>query len=250
MRLLTLNIRFGAGSESPGKPGYDVPSSKRKLRAVADAVASVDPDVVALQEVYGALQAERIAGHIGMKSIYTRHPISYALDFFEWGLAFCHRSKTLQVSNPTLEGTLSARSRRKMLMATLEMDEGPVTFVNVHFDPRGIVGQAESLVGLFPDEAAPRVLMGDFNCRADDVGLGAVRRQWVDSCRAVKTEASREADQVGTLPGRRERIDHIFIDPRFHRVVEAGLVSADYRRVSDHVAYFADLRPELSGQGR
>jgi endonuclease/exonuclease/phosphatase family metal-dependent hydrolase len=250
MRLLTLNIRFGAGSEMPDKAGYDVPSSKRKIIAVADAIASSDPDVVALQEVKGALQAEQIAGRLDMKSVYSRHPIRYALDFFEWGLAFCYRSKLLQVENPTLAGTVEARSGRKMLMITLEQEEGPVTFVNAHFDPRGIAGQAECLVGLFPGEAAPRVLMGDFNCLSDDDGLGAVHRHWVDSCRAAATVASREADRLGTLLGRQARIDHIFIDPRFHRVLDAGLVSGDHRRVSDHIGYFADVRPVSTGQRR
>ncbi len=243
MRLLTLNIRFGAGCESPDKPGYDVHSSKRKIYALADAIASVDPDVVALQEVKGALQAERIAGRLGMKTVYTRHPISYALDFFEWGLAVCHRSKLLQVLNPTLEGTVSSRSRRKMLLVTLDQEEGPVTFVDIHFDPRGIADQAKSLIGQFTGEPAPRVLMGDFNCPAEDDGLAGVREHWVDSCRAATTDASREADRLGTLLARRARIDHIFIDPRFHRVVDAGLVPEDHRRVSDHIGYFADVRP-------
>jgi hypothetical protein len=100
---MAFNIRFGAGSEEPGKPGYDVPSSSAKIRAVAEAISSVAPDVVALQEVRDASQAGHIARLLGMKTVYSRHPAAYSLDFFEWGLAlFCGHQKTFPglVRNP------------------------------------------------------------------------------------------------------------------------------------------------------
>jgi endonuclease/exonuclease/phosphatase family metal-dependent hydrolase len=62
-----------------------------------------------------------------------------------------------------------------------------------------------------------------------------------DSCRAVDTPASREAEAVGTLVGTHRRIDHIFVaEERFH-VREAGLLAPPHRGVSDHVGYYADV---------
>jgi endonuclease/exonuclease/phosphatase family metal-dependent hydrolase len=247
MRLLTLNIRFGAGSETPEKPGYDVPSSKAKILAVAEAIDAASPDIVALQEVNGARQAERIAGHLGMKSVYTRHPIRYALDFFEWGLAFCFRSRLRKVRNPTLKGPADARSGRTVLAVTLEEEEGPVTCVNVHFHPRGTAEQAAHLVGLFPESASPGIIMGDFNCSPDDDGLGALRDRWKDSCRAAATRAGREAEDIGTLVHGSARIDQILVDPRSYETIDAGLVPPEHRRVSDHIGYFADVLPVSAG---
>lgn len=90
MRLLTLNIRFGAGSDFPEKPGYDLPINTGKLTAIAAAIGALQPDVAALQEVYNARQAKCLADMLHMNLVYARHPSSYSLDFFEWGLAFLH----------------------------------------------------------------------------------------------------------------------------------------------------------------
>lgn len=59
MRLLTLNIRFGAGIEFPDKHGYDVPVSDKKITALSSAIGSVQPDIVALQEVKSERQVQR-----------------------------------------------------------------------------------------------------------------------------------------------------------------------------------------------
>ena len=67
LRLLTFNIRFGSGCEKIHIPGYDLQSSLKNLYAIAAAIDSIKPDVVALQEVRGAAQAEKIAGKLGMQ---------------------------------------------------------------------------------------------------------------------------------------------------------------------------------------
>ena len=55
MRIMTLNMRYGSGAEKLGDPGYNLPSSPAKLQAIAAAIRSVEPDVVALQEVRNQL---------------------------------------------------------------------------------------------------------------------------------------------------------------------------------------------------
>lgn len=242
MKLLTFNVRFGAGSGAREKPGYDVPSSKAKIAAVAGAIGSVGPDVAALQEVKGACQAERIAAILGMKFVYTRHPVSYALDFFEWGLAFLFNSKLLQVDNPTLDDRADIRRRRKLLRIVLDEKDGPVTFFNVHFDRGPIRRQAERLVALASGRPPADVLMGDFNCLPGDPGLEPVRSRWTDACRVASTGSSREAEEKGTLVGTTSRLDYIFVDPLAWSVDDAGLVAEKHRGVSDHIAYFARIR--------
>lgn len=58
-RLLTINIRFGSGCEKLDLPGYDLHSSPKNLDAIAAAIDSIEPDVVALQEVRGSPKQKR-----------------------------------------------------------------------------------------------------------------------------------------------------------------------------------------------
>jgi len=80
LRLVTLNMRFGAGSRILDRPAYDVPFSTRKLSPIADALESVEPDIVALQEVSNP----RLAKLLKMGCAYMPQRSSYAFDFFEW----------------------------------------------------------------------------------------------------------------------------------------------------------------------
>jgi len=239
---MTFNIRFGAGSEEPEKPGYDVPSSAAKILAVAEAISSAAPDVVALQEVRDATQAGHIARLLGMKTVYSRHPAAYSLDFFEWGLAFLFRSERMSMDNPDLDNPGDDRTRRKMLAITLAGEEGNLSLLNVHFHHREIKRQADRLAAFCFGGGWPQVLMGDFNCQADDGSLAPIRSHWTDTCRAVSTESSREAEETGTLLESRARIDHIFVDLRYFTVENAGLVANEHRQASDHIPYFADIK--------
>lgn len=102
LRLMTLNIRYGAGCENLDKPGYDLPSPAKKLTALAEAIGSVDPALVALQEVRNEHQAKSIAHLLGMNSVYLSHPLGYRLYFFQWGLAFLHRFKMVETGSRTI----------------------------------------------------------------------------------------------------------------------------------------------------
>ncbi|MBC2713280.1 MAG: endonuclease/exonuclease/phosphatase family protein [Desulfosarcina sp.] len=88
---------------------------------------------------------------------------------------------------------------------------------------------------------SPLVLAGDFNCPADDPALSPIRTRMVDTCSAVDVTGAREADAVGTMVLYNIRIDHIFFDPRYLSVNDAGLLPESHRLVSDHIGYHADL---------
>lgn len=244
MRVLTLNIRFGAGSENPEKPGYDLPITTAKLAAIAAAIGGLRPDVAALQEVYNARQVERLAEMLDMRFVYVRHPSGYALDFFEWGLALLHRFETIRTTQHLVAFDPKLSSGRHALIATLRIEGQPVTFVNVHLEPGDIHRQVTNLLSATEAVAMPLAVMGDFNCQPDDDALEPVRTRWCDTCRAVASPRAREADVVGTLLHKRVRVDYVFVDPRHFIVEEAGLAKAAHRRVSDHLAYYADLQPK------
>lgn len=243
MRLLTLNIRFGAGSEAPERFGYDLPVTETNRAALCAAIASVRPDVVALQEVRGARQAERLADVLGMGFLYTPHRASYAFDFFEWGLAILFRPRLIRSASRSIYFDESVRSGRQGLMATLDADGTPVSLVNLHLDPLRIDRQVKAVCDWIQTAAEPLILMGDFNCLLDDVVLAPFWDRWIDSCRAIRTPETLEAERVGTLLRGTGRFDYILSDPKAFVVSNAGLVPAAHRRVSDHVGYFAEICP-------
>ena len=241
MRLLTLNIRFGAGGQFPEKPGYDISTSEKKLSTLTAAIRSVDPDIIVLQEVRNARQARRIAELLEMHHAYASHPTSYAFDFFEWGLATIFRSKLIRTDSWTLAFDPIIRSGRLSLVTELQLANMPLTVVNVHLESRAIHQQAEMLLSLISAINSPLVIAGDFNCPAEDPALSPLRTRMVDTCGVVDVAGAREAHAMGTTVLHNLRIDHIFFDPRYLSVSHAGLLPEGYRQVSDHIGYHADF---------
>jgi len=241
MRLLTLNIRFGAGGERLDEPGYNIPTSKAKLAAITAAIHSVSPDVVALQEVANARQALRIADSLAMHHAYAAHPSGYALDFFEWGLATLYRWQRIRSASQSLFFDHRSRSGRLALLLDLKHQGKTFSVVNVHLEPHRLHAQAADLSALVSQTRPPVFLIGDFNCPAEDHALAPIGASLSDSCQPACGAGADEARLAGTLVTSGKRIDHIFFDRRYADVVSAGLVPAAHRRISDHVGYFADF---------
>lgn len=242
MRLLTLNIRFGAGSEFPDKQGYDLPVKKKKITALAFAIESVKPDIVALQEVKNEKQAEQIASHLNFKYIYCRHPSSYSLDFFEWGIAFLFRLPLIKSAGFSIYFDENIRTGRQALIASFEAGDNSVTVINVHLVPNAIDRQIENLFSLTKQSDAPTILMGDFNCTPHDNALNPIKNKWVDTCQAaITTPGGAEADSRGTLLENGKRIDYIFVEKYCFIIRKVGILEERHRLVSDHIGYFADI---------
>ncbi len=236
-----MNIRFGAGDKRLDEPGYDVRVTEGKIAALAAALRSVTPDIAALQEVKSARQVRRIADILNMKVMYCRHPSSYSLDFFEWGLAFLYRVEKTRQGCVSAFFDESTRAGRHALVAEFSFGGLPVTVVNLHMDPEHIAVQIENVLAFTERVETPTILTGDFNCVPDDPALDPVKRKWIDTCHAVDSPSAREARLKGTVLDGNRRIDYIFVEPELFEVREAGLPPPEHRRVSDHVAYFVDI---------
>jgi endonuclease/exonuclease/phosphatase family metal-dependent hydrolase len=90
----------------------------------------------------------------------------------------------------------------------------------------------------------PVILMGDLNLIDPDDGLAPIKMKLVDTCEMVDTESSQEARELGTHRFGSKRLDYIFVDPIRFSVLEAGLVPEKHRSASDHIGYFACVRPK------
>lgn len=241
MRIMTLNIRYGSGIEKLDAPGYDQSSSQQKQLAIATAIRSVNPDIIALQEVRNQRQAEHLARLTGMNSIYVSHPIGYRLFFFEWGLAFLHRLRLVGTANRTMLIDHGTGTGRTGLVCRVMVDETVVTFINVHFDNSMKVMQIDNVLRLLEATEPPVCLLGDFNCDWEDPLLFPLRSVLSDSCLMADTALSREVLSSGTMVATDRRRDYIWVDPHSFSVQEAGLLSKPHRTISDHIGYYTDV---------
>jgi len=88
-------VAWGA-VQAPGgsqleKPAYAFPASIARNGAFVGAIRSSGAYIVALPETCNAHQAQVMSVRLKISRVYAPHPTSYALDFFESGLAplFC-----------------------------------------------------------------------------------------------------------------------------------------------------------------
>ena len=90
--FMTLNIRAGGGLKNPGMSPYRVVATKENLIKIADAIKSVDPDIIGLQEVRGYNQAKFLAKKLNMNFAYSAHAGSNW-----WGLAVLSKFNIIDI---------------------------------------------------------------------------------------------------------------------------------------------------------
>ena len=243
LQLMTYNIRVGAGRDGLLTPVIYLSSSKTKLEKIALAIKSLDPDIVALQEVGGYTQAAFLANSLGMNYAYLSHEDSR----LEWGLAVLSRFKISEYHKKITRH--DKKKPRIALVCTVELEDFPVTVINVHYYLGDYHEQVEETIGLLNSVSGPLILMGDLNLIDPKVGLVPINKKLVDSCEVVDSQYSREAKEIGTHRFGSRRLDYIFVDPNYFSVLEAGLAPEQYRTASDHIGYFACVRPKYKEHG-
>ena len=241
MRIMTLNMRYGSGPEKLGDPGYNLPSSPGKLQAIAAAIRSVEPDIVALQEVRNQRQAENLARLAGLNSVYASHPLGYRLLFFEWGLAFLYRVRLAETTSRSVLIDHASGVGRIGLICRMALGAEMATFINVHLDHDHKQTQIANVLRLLEQTPPPVCLLGDFNLVPEDELLAPLQEFVADSCLLADSSLSREAQAAGTLLNKVGRRDYIWVDRDNFTVREAGLMAEPHRLISDHIGYWADL---------
>ncbi len=242
LAFLTFNIRVGGGIENPGMNPGKLKSSKEKIEKIALAIRSIDPDVVALQEVKGSGQAKQLAKRLNLNYAYMAHQ-----EF--WGLAMLSKHKILKVDSQKIcknckfkmpSGRL-ANDHRIALVSVIDINGMQITFINVHYHLGVYEQQVKATMELLRGIDGPMVLMGDLNREQDDLEMKPIQDKFDDTCLAVDTETSEYVKKTGTMVVGRSvgrRIDYIFVDPESFEVKDVGIVEK-YRDASDHYAYFA-----------
>lgn len=233
LRILTYNVH-----SCRGRGGHPDP-----LR-IADVIASVEPDVIALQELDvgrvrtgGVDQAHMIAQHLRVSAHF--HPALH-VEEEKYGDAILTALPSRLVKAAQLP---SLGEPRGAIWIEVALGSTRLQVVNTHFGLRRSerMMQARTLAGEdwlgSPDCASqPAVLAGDFNA--------------VPRSRAYGILAEGLSKQVLTIPARATfparfpllRLDHVFTNPRAQIVRYDVIDTSLARQASDHLPLLATVR--------
>ena len=233
LKVVTYNIRVGAGTEYPFTTVRNLPTSKKNLEKIALAIKSVDPDIIALQEVRGSQQARFLAETLNLNYAYSPH----GRRSFDWGLALLTKFRILDMGRRVIH---QGGDQRIGAVYTVDIDGDPIRLINVHYHVGNYAPQVDATMRLLETAKSPLILMGDFNRPESAHELKPIRQTMLDTCNAVDTESANHVRKIGTFrrwPHR--RIDYIFIDPKCFEVKDVGILTEKHWPASDHIAYFA-----------
>jgi len=216
-RFLTYNVRHGQGVFSPVS-----------LARIARAIASIEPDVVVVNELYrwpGRYdQPASLARLLGMEHLFQANT---RFGTVEYGNAILSRWPLELVADVLLP---KRREPRGLLIAAVTLEGQRVlvgaTHLALHRQTRsGQLGAIAAALASLPD--APRVLCGDFNCGPGELG-------------PLLAELSLNRDTPPTYPSLAPlaSLDHILWSDHWNLRSMATARSL----ASDHLPLYADLK--------
>lgn len=225
MKIMSYNIQ-----------GHAAARRDDHLPKLAEVIATAKPDIVGLQEVHcrtragAAHQGEVLASLTGMTHWFGR---SCAMDGGDYGNAVLTRGTIESARVHPLPGSGEPRS---LLEADIDVDGTRITFFVTHLAAWGRLlrnarlRQIAELGDLTSRGTYPHVLVGDFN-----VPPGAEEMRVLVSHGHLRvcgepTEA--------TFPMMRQRLDYVFVDPRFELVDDSVIRGGP----SDHWPIMVELR--------
>ncbi|WP_286134436.1 endonuclease/exonuclease/phosphatase family protein [Methylobacterium sp. Leaf123] len=245
LRLLTYNVRHCRGTDGRVAP-----------ERVAQVIAALAPDIVALQEVDvgrartgGLDQAEEIARLVEMSAHF--HPALHVEEERYGDALLTPLPSRLKRAGP-LPGLLRrpGLEPRGALWVEVTAGASKLQVLTTHFGLLGAerVAQAKALLGpdWLGDPAcrAPTVLLGDFNATGWSRAYRRLNERLTDARRLTGERRWRRGG--ATFPSRFPllRIDHVFVSERIAveriTVVDTPLA----RKASDHLPVLAEIRIE------
>ncbi|KAA3631613.1 MAG: hypothetical protein DWQ02_16200 [Bacteroidetes bacterium] len=229
IRVLTYNIYHGETM----KGDFD-------LDLIAKVIKSVDPDIVALQEVdYKTNRARKmdLATELGYRTKMT--PLfgrAMYYDDGEYGEAILSKYTFLQTINHPLPYS-EGKEPRALLEATIVLESGDtIRFAGTHLDHTkndyDRQNQAREINGIYNNSTVPTILAGDLNDTITSSAMKSLFKNW------TSVYQERQGTYPSSYAGR--MIDYILFRPANKwRVVEKQIICDMW--ASDHCAVFAVL---------
>lgn len=234
LRVMTYNIHGCGGMD--GKVSTD---------RIARVIAQYEPDIIALQECYGAKRGDQARAILaGLRDTY-HFPSSLAMFQDDYGNAVLsvHPMTLLKSTRlPTLpDRPIEIRGAQ---WVRLDLGGAPVHFINTHLGLFSLERQrqAEALMGpeWLESEScgSPAILCGDFNAFPSSTVFRTLTGRLHEAQENAVGHRSKN-----TFPGRYpvSRIDHIFCSPEFKTLrVEVPRTHLT-RLASDHLPIVAEI---------
>ncbi|MDA3860070.1 MAG: endonuclease/exonuclease/phosphatase family protein [Melioribacteraceae bacterium] len=229
--VMTYNIFHGANTNE----SFD-------FKKIARVINSVNPDLVALQEVdfnTNRLSKRDLASEIGLRtnmiSLFGK-AIDY--DDGEYGIAILSKHEIIKWENTALPFEEGNEPRTILNIVTTLSTSDTVSFICTHLDykPNSLerINQANKINELYTSNKYPTILAGDFNDVPNSPTLDILSKYWettYDKTDSAKTFPSNKPDR---------KIDYIMFNPKdkwkiIHREVICDSIA------SDHCGYFTEL---------
>jgi endonuclease/exonuclease/phosphatase family metal-dependent hydrolase len=225
LRVLTYNIHHGEGMDG-----------ELDLERIAGVIRSVEPDLVALQEVDvetrrtgGVDQALELAQLTGMHVLFGA---AMPYQGGQYGNALLSKWPAAAMRNHALPFTQEREPRAIIEARFIHPFTARILGTHLDITRPDRMSAVEALAGIAPpDDTTPAIFMGDLNDTPDSPVLEALRAQgWVSAVQGL------------TVPvkGPKRQIDYILVRPAARwRVVEQRVL--DEQVASDHLPVFAVL---------
>lgn len=229
VRILTYNILHGETL----KGDFD-------LDRIAAVISSVDPDLVALQEVdfrtNRALNMD-LAGELGyitgMVPLFGR---AMPYDGGEYGEGILSRYSFITTRNYTLPAQEGKEPRAALEVQVVLPGGDTISFIGTHLDhtrdETDRIAQASKLNDLFSERDIPTILSGDLNAGPESSAMSVLLKEWAEA----------DPGYEPTFPslGPRSKIDYVLYRPRSRwRVLESRIICDTI--ASDHCAQLSVL---------
>ncbi|MDB5104220.1 MAG: oxidoreductase [Fibrobacteres bacterium] len=234
LRVMTYNIHGCGGMDG-----------KTSTSRIARVIAQYEPDIVALQECYGAKRGEQVRAIANELKEAYHFPgeLNVLQDDFGNSILSVHPMKLIKAGRlPTLPGR--EIEIRGALWALVDFHGGDLHFLNTHLGLFSLERQkqAEALVG--PDwlesESCgnPVILCGDFNAFPSSTVYRTLTGRLHEAQENMEGHRSRN-----TFPGRYpvSRIDHIFCSGEFKTLKVEVPRTHLTRLASDHLPIVAEI---------
>ena len=172
LKILTYNIKHGYGMDGVVD-----------LSRAAALIKSLDPDLVALQEIDKSTERTKRVDQteeLGrMTDMHAEFGPFFDFEGGEYGMAVLSKREPSEVHNHRLPDGREPRTALAITVTPIE--NGPeLVFISIHFYATSEErrAQAETLLEILKDETRPVILAGDFNSRPESEVMNLFGEEW------------------------------------------------------------------------
>ncbi len=241
--IMTYNIRIGAGHNDYDRSLYELKNEKVfNLEPVIEAIGSIEPDIVGLQEVLGERQAAKLGKALNMNYAYVPHGIGKYGTW--WGVAVLSKFPIQEIYRQNISSGLG--NTRANLIANVTIFRKKIVLFCVHKDPNQTEGNSLRItMKRIKKIQEPVILMGDLNIYPGDTRHD-ILSGLEDTAILANTKTAMFARKHGTYSGKYgntmgKRIDYILVEKGRFKVLDAGLIDEKYWSASDHLGYYTKV---------